>query len=325
MWRYRSFEVVDNSGGRNKMVDGMTGQPLLIMDGACGTNLQLVDVPGDAWEDREGCNELLNLTAPDIVTRLHRSFIDVGAQVLETNTFGATSIVLAEYGLEDKVHEINAAAVQNARLAIDGLPGRYIAGSIGPTTKLVSLGHISLDALEAAFREQAEALIGAGADAVIIETCQDLLQVKTAILAVLDTARAAGREVPVMVSVTIEQTGTMLIGSDISAICATLEPFPIFSLGLNCATGPADMESHIRYLGHHWPGRISCVPNQGLPEVVDGKTMYRLQPDGFAQHMKAFVEQQGVSIVGGCCGTTPEHIRVLVETLKDVKPGERRV
>jgi len=300
-------------------------QPLLIVDGACGTTLQLMDIPASAWEGREGCNELLNTTAPDIITAMHRAFIDAGAMVLETNTFGAMRVVLAEYGLEDQVRDINTAAVRNARAAIAGKPDRYVAGSLGPTTKLVSLGHISQDALEANYREQAEALIEAGVDAVIIETCQDLLQVKTAVLAVLDTAAAAGRELPILVSVTIEQTGTMLIGSDIGAICATLEPFPIFSLGLNCATGPAAMESHIRYLSHQWPKRISCIPNQGLPEVVDGKTVYRLQPHDYAQHMKAFVEHQGVSIVGGCCGTTPAHTRALVAALDGVKPMIRNL
>jgi 5-methyltetrahydrofolate--homocysteine methyltransferase len=300
-------------------------QPILIFDGACGTNLQLIDIPATAWEGREGCNEWLNVTAPDIITAMHQSFIDAGAMVLETNTFGATRIVLAEYDLADKVREINEAAVKNARAAIGDKPDRYVAGSLGPTTKLVSLGHISQDELEANYREQADILVEAGVDAFIIETCQDLLQVKTAILAVLDSAKAAGKELPILVSVTIEQTGTMLVGSDIGAICAALEPFPIFSLGLNCATGPADMESHIRYLSHQWPKRISCIPNQGLPEVVDGKTVYRLGPDEYAKHMKAFVEQQGVSIVGGCCGTTPEHIRALVTTLDGVTPKTRRV
>lgn len=298
-------------------------QPLLVFDGACGTNLQLMDIPASAWDGREGCNELLNVTAPEVITALHRSFIDAGAMVLETNTFGATRVVLAEYGLEDKVREINIAAVRNARAAIAGKPDRYVAGSLGPTTKLVSLGHITQDALEANYREQAGALVEAGVDAIIIETCQDLLQVKIAVLAALDSAAAAGREVPVLVSVTIEQTGTMLVGSDIGAICATLEPLPVFSLGLNCATGPAAMESHIRYLSQQWPKRISCIPNQGLPEVVDGKTVYRLTPADYARHMKTFVEKQGVSIVGGCCGTAPEHIRALVTALDGVTPGER--
>ncbi len=305
------------------MINDLGTHHLLILDGACGTNLQLIDIPLSAWEDREGCNEMLNVTAPEIVTGMHRSFIEAGAQVLETNTFGATSIVLAEYGLENNVREINAAAVKNARTAIGDLADRYVAGSIGPTTKLVSLGHISREVLEAAYIEQTEALVEAGVDVLIIETCQDLLQVKTAVLAAGDVIRASGKEIPVMVSVTIEQTGTMLVGSDISAICATLEPFPLFSLGLNCATGPADMESHIRYLSQNWPKRISCIPNQGLPEVVDGKTVYQLGPEAYAQHMKSFVEQQGVSIVGGCCGTTPAHTRALVTALAGVRPALR--
>ncbi len=290
--------------------------PLLIFDGACGTNLQQMHIPPSAWEGREGCNELLNITAPEVITALHRSFVEAGAMVLETNTFGATRVVLGEYGLQDRVRDINIAAVANARRAIGDTPGCFVAGSLGPTTKLVSLGHISQDDLEANYREQADALIEAGVDALIIETCQDLLQVKTAVLAVLDSAAAAGREVPVMVSVTIEQTGTMLVGSDIGAVCATLEPLPVFSLGLNCATGPTAMESHIRYLSQQWPRRISCIPNQGLPEVVDGKTVYRLSPEDYARHMKTFVDTLGVSIVGGCCGTTTEHIRALVAALR---------
>ncbi|HAS83271.1 MAG TPA: 5-methyltetrahydrofolate--homocysteine methyltransferase [Verrucomicrobia bacterium] len=298
------------------MATSFSESPLLIFDGACGTNLQLMDIPPAAWEGREGCNELLNVTAPEVITALHRAFIEAGAMVLETNTFGATRVVLGEYGLQDQVRDINMAAVANARRAIGSKPGCFVAGSLGPTTKLVSLGHITQDDLEANYREQADALIEAGVDALIIETCQDLLQVKTAVLAVLDSSAAARRDIPVMVSVTIEQTGTMLVGSDIGAVCATLEPLPVFSLGLNCATGPTAMESHIRYLSQQWPRRISCIPNQGLPEVVDGKTVYRLSPADYARHMKAFVDTFGVSIVGGCCGTTPEHIRALVSALQ---------
>ncbi len=299
--------------------------PLLIVDGACGTNLQEMTIPASAWGDCEGCNEYLNLSAPEIITRLHSAFIEAGAQIIETNTFGATRIVLAEYGLEDKVAEINMAAVENARAAIINIPNRYIAGSLGPTTKLVSLGHIDRQKLYDAYFEQAIALVNAGVDCIIIETCQDLLQVKTAIISVMDALETAGIDIPIMVSVTIEQTGTMLIGSDIAAICASLEPFPIFSLGLNCATGPADMESHIRYLSHNWPYRISCIPNQGLPEVVNGQTVYRLTPQDYAKHMKTFVEEQGVSIVGGCCGTSPEHTFALTQALTGVTPATRSV
>jgi len=307
------------------MADSLQNEKLIIFDGACGTTLQEMQIPASAWDDCEGCNEYLNLTAPDIITQMHSAFIDAGAQVIETNTFGATRIVLAEYGMEDRMAEINRAAVENAKRAISGRSGRYIAGSLGPTTKLVSLGHIEQELLAKDYLDQTTVLLESGVDCIIIETCQDLLQVKTAVIAVMDAMQATGRELPIMVSVTIEQTGTMLVGSDIAAVCTTLEQLPIFSLGLNCATGPTDMESHIRYLSHHWPKRISCIPNQGLPEVVDGRTVYPLTPEKYAEHMKTFVEEQGVSIVGGCCGTSPAHIKALTELLASSIPADRSI
>ena len=300
-------------------------EKILLFDGACGTNLQEMQIPDQAWQGCEGCNELLNLTAPDTIVALHGSFLDAGAMVVETNTFGASSIVLAEYDLGDKVIEINRAAVANARAAIGGRTGRYIAGSVGPTTKLPSLGHISVEELSRSLAEQMRALVEAGVDALAIETCQDLLQVKTALVACFEVLEETGKEIPVLVSVTMERQGTMLVGSDIAAICATLEPFPVFSLGLNCATGPSDMASHIRYLSHNWPYRISCMPNQGLPEVVDGKTHYPLTPADFVHHMTSFVEQDGVSIIGGCCGTTPGHIRQLAAACSGLTPAARQV
>jgi 5-methyltetrahydrofolate--homocysteine methyltransferase len=298
---------------------------VLILDGACGTNLQEMIIPLSAWDGKEGCNELLNLTAPETIIALHKSFVDAGAMVIETNSFGASRIVLEEYGLQDQVEAINQAAVANARKAIGGKADTYIAGSIGPGTKLPSLGHITVDALSAAYAEQVRALVLAGVDLLIIETCQDLLQIKTAMTTCFETLEALHREIPVMASVTIERTGTMLVGTDIAAAAVTFEPFPIFSFGLNCATGPQDMESHIRWLSRNWPGRISCVPNQGLPEVVQGKTCYSLTPAQYAQEMKRFVTEYGVSVVGGCCGTTAAHIRALVETLSGVKPAVREV
>lgn len=302
---------------------GFHDHDILILDGACGTTLQRMDIPASAWPGREGCNEWLNVTAPEVITEMHRMFVDAGAMVLESNTFGASSIVLAEYDLQSRVAEINAAAVANAKRAIGGRPGRYVAGSIGPTTKIASLGQIAVETQAAAFCEQMRALLEAGVDAFIIETCQDLLQVKTAVVAAFETMAAVGREVPVMVSVTIEQTGTMLVGTDLGAVCATLDPFPVFSLGLNCATGPQAMESQIRFLSHNWPRRISCVPNAGLPAVEDGKTVYKLGPEEFATHLRHFVERDGVSVVGGCCGTTPDHIAALVRTLEGIKPPAR--
>lgn len=298
---------------------------VLILDGACGTNLQEMIIPANAWQGKEGCNELLNLTAPDTIIALHRAFVEAGAMVLETNTFGASRIVLEEYGLQDQVEAINRAGVENARAAIAGKPSTYIAGSIGPGTKLPSLGHISVEDLAAAYAEQIRALALAGVDLLLIETCQDLLQIKTAMVTCFETLAELGLDIPVMASVTIERTGTMLVGTDIAAAAVTFEPFPIFSFGLNCATGPQDMESHIRYLSRNWPGRISCVPNQGMPEIVDGRTCYPLDPPGYAQEMKRFVTEYGVSVVGGCCGTTPSHTRELVRTLAGVMPAVREV
>ena len=298
---------------------------VLILDGACGTNLQEMRIPATAWEGKEGCNELLNLTAPEKIIELHAGFVEAGAMVIETNTFGASRIVLEEYDLQDQVEAINRAGVENARIAIAGNADTYIAGSIGPGTKLPSLGHISVDDLACAYEEQIRALVLAGVDLLIIETCQDLLQIKTAMITCFDTLETLGLDIPVMASVTIERTGTMLVGTDIATAAVTFEPYPIFSFGLNCATGPMDMESHIRYLSRNWPGRISCVPNQGMPEVIDGKTCYPLDPMTYACEMKRFVTEYGVSVVGGCCGTTPAHTRQLVRTLAGVKPAVREV
>lgn len=303
----------------------LTEPPVLIFDGACGTNLQLFNILTDEWNDCEGCNEILNLTAPHHIARLHCEMLDAGAMVLETNTFGASRIVLSEYGLQDKVREINTQAVEIARKAIAGREGRFVAGSVGPGTKLPSLGHIDVDSLKSATTEQIAALLEAGVDCLIIETCQDMLQTKTALIAAFEMLEAAGLVLPVLASVTIEQQGTMLVGSDIAAVVATLEPFPLLSLGLNCATGPKDMVSHVHYLSQHWPGRISVIPNQGMPEVVDGKTHYPLSPEDFAEQMWRFVTQQGVSIVGGCCGTSPAHIAALSARLNGVTPVQREV
>jgi 5-methyltetrahydrofolate--homocysteine methyltransferase len=303
----------------------ITDHDILIFDGACGTNLQNMAIPDSVWDGNKGCNEYLNLSSPETIVQLHRSFVDAGAMVLETNTFGASDIVLAEYGLENKVEAINHAAVENAKKAIAGKANVYIAGSVGPGTKLPSLGHITVDNLARSLRQQITALAEAGVDVIILETCQDLLQAKTAVITCLETLEQLGKNIPVMLSVTIERTGTMLVGTDIAAVVATFEPFDLLSLGLNCATGPADMESYIRYLSHHWPKRISCIPNQGLPAIIDGETVYPMKPAEYAEHMKRFIEHDGVSIVGGCCGTAPEHIRCLVDAVSGVNPAERTV
>ena len=307
------------------MTTALDQHDILIFDGACGTSLQEMEIPDSAWDGQEGCNELLNVTAPELIVTMHEQFLDAGAMIVETNTFGATRIVLAEYGLEDDVEKINQAGVHNARKAVGNRDHCYVCGSLGPGTKLPSLGHISPTDLSIAYAEQCRALVEAGIDLMIIETCQDLLQVKLALVATFETLEALGKDIPVLVSVTVERQGTMLVGTEISAAAATIEPFPVYSLGLNCATGPSDMESHIRYLSHNWPRRVSCIPNQGLPEVLDGRTHYPLEPQPYAKQLKHFIEDFGVSIVGGCCGTTPAHIAALAKCLKGVKPGERKL
>lgn len=289
---------------------------LLVMDGATGTNLQNMFIPDNIWEGKEGCNEWLNLAYPDVIVELHQQFIQAGSQAIETNTFGANRLTLAEYGLEDKVNDINFAAVFNARKAALELgTSTYVVGSMGPGTKLPTLGQVEVDDLIFALCEQARALIVAGADAIIIETSQDMEQVKTAVRSVFQVMRYT-KHIPLMVSVTMENTGTMLLGTDIAAVAATIEPLPVSSLGLNCATGPNEMESHIRYLAENWERPISCMPNQGLPEIIDGKTVYNLSPNEFAKKMLHFVETYGVKVVGGCCGTTPAHIQALTDLLK---------
>ncbi|CAG36930.1 homocysteine S-methyltransferase family protein [Desulfotalea psychrophila] len=301
-----------------------TDESLLIFDGACGTTLQSMNIAPSAWGDLAGCNEFLNISAPEYIIELHKKFLEAGAMVVETNTFGASSIVLTEYGLENKVDEINREAVKNAKKAIsqlkDSSQPRYIAGSIGPTTKLPSLGHIETKVLAQSIREQVISLLEAGVDALIVETCQDLLQLKTALISCFEILDVAPKKLPVLASVTFEKQGTMLLGTDIAAVCATLAPFPLFSLGLNCATGPTDMVSQIQYLSQTWDKRISCIPNQGMPELKDGKTHYPLSPEEYSQHMLKFVAEYGVSIVGGCCGTGPEHIRQLATCLRGQKP-----
>jgi 5-methyltetrahydrofolate--homocysteine methyltransferase len=302
-------------------------EPLLIFDGACGTTLQTMEIDSAVWDGREGCNEYLNISDPDTIVELHSRFLEAGAMVLETNTFGASSVVLSEYGLENRVAELNRAAVANAKKAIASYATvdqpRYIIGSIGPTTKLPILGHIAPIDLAATVTQQIESLLEEGVDALIVETCQDLLQIKTSLIACFDFLEKTGATIPVLSSVTFEQQGTMLVGSDISAVCATIAPFPVFSLGLNCATGPTDMEPQIDYLCKHWKQRVSCIPNQGMPIVENGKTHYPLTPEEYGQHMYDFVTQKGVSIVGGCCGTSPAHIKGLVKALQGAVPAHR--
>ena len=304
-------------------------RPVLVFDGATGTSLQQLNLTAADFggEELEGCNENLVVTRPDAVQSVHRLFLDAGCDVIETDTFGAASVVLAEYGLEDQAFELNRRAAELAREVADEYSSdakpRFVAGSMGPTTKLPTLGHIDFDTLKQAYCEQAEGLLVGGVDLFIIETCQDVLQIKAALQGVMDAFEKRGERRPLMVSVTMETTGTMLVGSDIAAVVAILEPFPIDILGLNCATGPEQMKEHIRYLSECSPFVVSCIPNAGLPENVGGVAHYRLQPLELKMQLMHFVEDLGVQVIGGCCGTTPAHIKALAELSEELTPAVR--
>jgi len=302
---------------------------VIVYDGAMGTNIQFRNLNADDYWGKEGCNELLVLSRPDVVSDIHAAFFAVGCDVVESNTFGSTRIVLAEYGLEDRVRELNIAACKLARevAAQFSTPERprFVAGSIGPTTKLPSLGHISWDAMLALYVEQVEALIEGGADLLLIETCQDILQAKCAVAACFDAMQKAGRRLPVQVQVTLEASGTMLLGTEIGAALTALEVFDVDAIGLNCATGPVEMNDAVRYLGLNSTKHVSVLPNAGLPQNVGGHAVYLLKPEELGSYHKHFVEEYGVRIVGGCCGTTPEHLKAVVDAVSNATPAKRDV
>jgi 5-methyltetrahydrofolate--homocysteine methyltransferase len=305
-------------------------RPVIVFDGAMGTNLQTQNLTAEDFggAQYEGCNEYLVHTKPEAIAKVHRDFLAVGADVIETDTFGATSIVLAEYDLADQAYYLSKTAAELAkRVAAEfSTPEkpRFVAGSMGPTTKLPTLGHIDFDTMKASFAEQAEALWDGGVDLFIVETCQDVLQIKAALNGIEEVFAKKGDRLPLMVSVTMESMGTMLVGSEISAVLTILEPYPIDILGLNCATGPDLMKPHIKYLAEHSPFIVSCVPNAGLPENVGGQAHYRLTPMELRMSLMHFVEDLGVQVIGGCCGTRPEHIQQLAEIAKDLKPKVRQ-
>ncbi|MGB7708471.1 MAG: methionine synthase [Microcoleus sp.] len=306
-------------------------RPVIVFDGAMGTNLQVQNLTAEDFggKEYEGCNEYLVHTKPEAVANVHRGFLEAGADVIETDTFGAASIVLAEYDLADKAYYLNKTAAELAKsiAAEFSTPEkpRFVAGSIGPGTKLPTLGHIDFDTLTAAFTEQAEGLYDGGVDLFIVETCQDVLQIKSALNAIEAVFKKKGDRIPLMVSVTMEATGTMLVGSDISAALAILQPYPIDILGLNCATGPDRMAEHIKYLSQHSPFVVSCVPNAGLPENIGGHAHYKLTPIELKMALMRFVEDLGVQVIGGCCGTRYDHIRELSEIGKTLTPKIREI
>ncbi|MBW4549121.1 MAG: methionine synthase [Symplocastrum torsivum CPER-KK1] len=304
-------------------------RPVIVFDGAMGSSLQTQDLTAEDFggAQYEGCNEYLVMTKPEAVEKVHRGFLEVGADVIETDTFGGASIVLAEYDLADQAYILNKKAAELAkRVAAEySTPEkpRFVAGSIGPTTKLPTLGHIDYDTMKASFAEQATGLYDGGADLLIIETCQDVLQIKAALNAVEEVFEDKGARLPLMVSVTMEAQGTMLLGSEINAALTILERYPIDILGLNCATGPDRMVDHIKYLSEHSPFVVSCIPNAGLPENVGGHAHYKLTPMELRMALMHFVEDLGVQVIGGCCGTRPDHIQQLAEIGATLKPKER--
>jgi len=291
---------------------------VLVADGAMGTMLQSFPLSLDDFAGLEGCNEILNVTRPDVVRGVHRGYLDAGADAVETNTFGANLANLAEYDIEDRIFELSEAGARLARETADEYGERYVLGAIGPGTKLPTLGHVTFEKLRTAYEQTARGLLVGGVDAVLVETCQDLLQTKAAVLAAKRAMAVEGRRVPIIAQVTVETTGTMLLGSEIGAALTALEPLGIDLIGMNCATGPAEMSEHLRTLSQRARVPLSVMPNAGLPKLGKNGAEYPLQPEELAEALAEFVTRYGARLVGGCCGTTGEHIRQVVEAVRDL-------
>ena len=302
---------------------------VIVYDGAFGTYVQEQSLSADDFggPDLEGCNEMLCLTRPELIAEMHDLYLGLGVDAVETATFGAFAVPLAEYGIADQAYGINLAAARIAKEVCHGHATgerpRWVAGSVGPGTKLASLGQIRYRELRDAFEVQARGLLDGGIDLFIIETQYDLLGTKAAVNGCRRAMGAAGREVPLQVQVTIEMTGRMLPGTEIGAALAALAPLGPAVFGLNCATGPAEMGEHLRVLSQQCPVPVACIPNAGLPQVVEGRMHYDVGPEEFAGHLARYVTELGVSVIGGCCGTTPEHMRAVIERCADLAPGTR--
>lgn len=334
MAKYPSIRI-DGQG----LVDFIRFQPMtsladrlqhgaLLLDGGFGSAIQDMDLDVERdYLGEENCTEILLRSRPELVQSIHASFLQQGADAVETNTFGANQLVLAEFGLEGETRELNKEAAEIARAACESAGGeRYVLGSIGPGTRLLTLGQTDWSAMHKSYRIQIEGLLDGGVDGLLVETCQDPLQIRCAVHAALRALADRGigpEQLPIMVSVTVETTGTLLVGSEIAAVAASMRGLPVASLGLNCATGPAEMTPHVEWLSKHWDRSISVVPNAGLPILVDGRTEYPLQPEPMAQRMAGFVSDMGVQTVGGCCGTKVEHIAALRGMLDASLPGSR--
>ncbi len=304
---------------------------VVVADGAMGTMIQAAGPSLADFLGHEGCNEILNVTRPDIIAGVHDAYLAVGVDAIETNTFGANWSNLADYGIEDRIEELAEAGARIARERADAAAAadaaehpRWVLGSMGPGTKLPTLGHVSYDHLKQTFARQAAGLLAGGVDAVLIETCQDLLQAKAAINGARAAMAAAGREVPIVVSVTVETTGTMLLGSEIGAALTALQALRVDAIGLNCATGPDRMGEHLRHLSRHAEVPVTCMPNAGLPVLGPDGAHYPLAPDELAAAHVGFVAEYGLGLVGGCCGTTPQHLAAVVAAVRGARPAARR-
>ncbi|HKQ99194.1 MAG TPA: methionine synthase [Pyrinomonadaceae bacterium] len=302
---------------------------IVIFDGAMGTNLQAQDLSVDDYggPQFEGCPEYLLISKPQAIEKVHAAFFDVGCDVVETNSFGGTPVVLAEYQIPDMAYELNFKAAELARrIANDYSTAdkpRWVAGSMGPGTKLPTLGHITYRELKDAYSQQVRGLFDGGVDLFIVETCQDLLQTKAALAAIFEHFEKAKRRLPIIAQVTIEIFGTMLNGTEINAALTALEPFSLDVIGMNCGTGPRHMTESIRYLCENAPMPVSVLPNAGLPEVKDGAQHYNETPESFTEQIVHFAKDFGVNIVGGCCGTTPAHLKKVVEAMQGLEPKRR--
>src|SRR5487761_1373221 len=301
---------------------------VVVADGAMGTMLQASDASLDDFLGHEGCNEILNETRPDIVRSVHDRYLEAGVDCVTTNSFGSNLSNLGEYGLTRKIASLSEASARIARQAADhwstDARPRWVLGSMGPGTKLPTLGHVTYTELRDTYQLSAAGLLTGGADAPIIETCQDLLQAKAAVVGAKRAIAAAGASVPLIVHVTIETTGAMLLGSEIGAALTALEPLGVDAIGLNCATGPGEMSEHLRYLSRHSRVPLSCMPNAGLPELTADGAYYPLTPDQLAAAHDSFTAEFGLALVGGCCGTTPEHMAAVVDRVRGRPVARRR-
>ncbi|GAC54893.1 methionine synthase [Gordonia amicalis] len=328
-----SFEYPGDRGHKPRDFDttflSAMSRRVLIGDGAMGTMLQAADLTLDDFRNLEGCNEILNDTRPDVLEGIHRAYFEAGADAVETNTFGCNLSNLGDYDIADRIRELAYKGTAIARGVADEMgpsadgTGRYVLGSMGPGTKLPSLGHTTFAVIRNAYQECVIGMLEGGADAVLIETSQDLLQVKAAVIAAQRAMDQVGRRIPIISHVTVETTGTMLLGSEIGAALAAIEPLGVDLIGLNCATGPAEMSEHLRYLSKHARIPVSVMPNAGLPVLGANGAEYPLTPEELAESMAQFVGEFGLSFVGGCCGTTPEHIRQVAEAVAEVTPATR--